>query len=161
MLVAKNYNIECNQFKVRESFFLKDFFLVSSNLNKDGYLFLTGVNISNNIVSNIIEKINFFEQEKMYLKHSITLIDMAKAINTNSTYLSKVINNVKQKNFANYINDLRVEYAIEQLNSNEKYRRYSILAIAQEVGFNNYKSFSRAFVKNTGKKVSLFIKEIE
>jgi len=119
------------------------------------------INIPSTIVASIIDKINFFEQRKMFLKSQITLASMAKNLKTNSTYLSKVINNIKQKNFTNYINDLRISYAIEQLQTNQMFRRYSILAIAQEVGFNNYKSFSRAFVKKTGKHVSLFIKELD
>lgn len=161
MIRTQKYNIDTNHIKAKRSFFLNDFFLIPCNLNREEDLFLIKINISNNIVFNIIEKINFFEQKGMFLKHSITLGTMAKALNTNSTYLSKVINNIKQKSFNNYINELRIDYAIEQLKTNKKYRRYSISAIAEEVGFNNYKSFSRAFVKKTGKQISLFIKELE
>ena len=113
------------------------------------------------LVFKIIEKLKIFESDKGFLEHEITLMSTAKILNTNSTYLSKVINKTRNKNFANYINDLRIEYTINQLKLNPKYRRYSISAIADEVGFNNTKSFSRAFYKKTGKQTSLFIKELE
>lgn len=79
----------------------------------------TEMNISNDIVTRIIDKINIFEQDKIYLECHITLMSMAKNIETNSTYLSKVINTIKHKSFTNYINDLRIEHAVEQLKINK------------------------------------------
>ncbi|WP_416337329.1 helix-turn-helix domain-containing protein [Galbibacter sp. EGI 63066] len=70
---------------------------------------------------------------------------LAKELNTNSTYLSKVINNSKQINFSNYINNLRIEYAIEKLTGSEQFRAYTIQAIAEESGFGTAQSFSSSF----------------
>jgi len=116
--------------------------------------------IPEKLTTEIIKKLKMFEQRKEFLIHEITLISIAKKFNTNSSYLSKVINEFKGKNFANYINDLRIEYTINQLNLNSKYRQYSIAAVADEAGFNNSKSFSRAFLKRTGKQASVFIREL-
>jgi len=119
------------------------------------------IGIPKQLVLKIKERLKAFECNRGFLEHQITLISTAKGLDTNSTYLSKVINETREKNFANYINDLRIEYAIRQLKLNPKYRRYSIAAIASEVGFSNTKSFSRAFLKKTTKQASIFIKELE
>ncbi|HLV70233.1 MAG TPA: helix-turn-helix domain-containing protein, partial [Xanthomarina sp.] len=80
---------------------------------------------------------------------------------TNSTYLSKIINTYKGKSINNYITDLRVDYIINELNQNHILRKMTIKAIALEIGFNNPESFSKAFYKKTGIKPSYFIKQIE
>ncbi len=116
--------------------------------------------IPQKLFEELTQKLTTFEQKKKFLNNAISLMSLSKELDTNSSYLSKVINKTSNKNFANYINDLRIEYAIEKLNTDSKYRLYSISAIAHEVGFNNLKSFSRAFLKKTGKHPSVFIKEL-
>lgn len=86
---------------------------------------------------------------------------MQKKLETNSTYLSKTINQYKNKNFSQYINDLRIEDTITRLREDKKFRNYSIKAIAEEVGFSNSESFSKAFFKKTGYQPSYFIKNGE
>ncbi|MFT4575428.1 MAG: AraC-like DNA-binding protein [Polaribacter sp.] len=102
-----------------------------------------------------------FEFYKQYLSSEITLSSLAKTFETNSTYLSQVINQHKGKSFNSYINQLRINYTAEKLKTDSIFRRYSIKAIAGEVGFNTTESFSKAFYKNTGIKPSFFIKELE
>ncbi|WP_159025502.1 AraC family transcriptional regulator [Aquimarina sp. Aq78] len=41
------------------------------------------------------------------------------------------------------------------------YRKYTVQAIAQEIGFNNSEAFSKAFYKKTGIYPSYFIKKLE
>ena len=86
---------------------------------------------------------------------------MAKQFGTNSTYLSKVINLKKDKNFSQYINDLRIDYAIEQFEINTKFRKYTIKAIAGECGFKNAESFSKAFYKKWGIYPSYYLKQLK
>ena len=112
------------------------------------------------LVREISLKIKAFENKNKFLANNINLVSLAKELNTNSTYLSHIINNTAGKNFANYINDLRIDYAIKKLKKEPKFRRYSIAAIAEEVGFNNIKSFSRAFLKKTGEHPSEYIKKL-
>lgn len=81
-------------------------------------------------------------------------------MNTNSSYLSKVVNFYKHKNFASYINDLRIEYVVEQLKEDKKLRSYTIKSIADEVGFNNVESFTKAFYKKTGIRPSYYINNL-
>ncbi|CAM1363503.1 helix-turn-helix domain-containing protein [Tenacibaculum xiamenense] len=86
---------------------------------------------------------------------------MASKFDTNASYLSKVVNHYKQTSFSNYINQLRIEYCIEQLKNNKLWRKYTIKAIANEVGFNKAESFSKAFYKYTELRPSYFIKELK
>jgi len=67
---------------------------------------------------------------------------------------------MKGKNFSSYLSDLRVDYAIDRIKNNSQFRLYSIKAIAEETGFKNTESFSKAFHKKTGIYPSYFIKNI-
>lgn len=121
---------------------------------------LQELKISKDVIENIINGLQTFEKEKRFLNSNYTLTSLAKELNTNSSYLSKVINVMKHKNFSTYLSDLRIEYVIEEIKSNYQFRLYSIKAIAEEIGFKNTESFSKAFHKKTGIYPSFFIKEI-
>ncbi|MBC8753559.1 helix-turn-helix transcriptional regulator [Kordia sp. YSTF-M3] len=116
--------------------------------------------IDKEIIDIVLKGLDIFEREKGYLAPKLTLNDLAKRIEINSRYVSKVINHEKNKNVQNYINDLRVDYAIHKLQNDKKFRNYTIKAIAEEVGFTNTESFTKAFRKKTTLNVSYFIKKI-
>ena len=99
--------------------------------------------------------------KELFISKESTLIEVAKKIQTNTTYLSKVINTHKKKSFTSYITDLRVDYAIERLSHDRKFRSFTIGAIAQEIGFKRSESFSKAFKVKTGLYPSYFIKQLE
>lgn len=117
--------------------------------------------LSNETINTIINGLEAFEKNADFLNSKINLQLLADRLDTNTSYLSKVINQYKGNSFSSYINQLRVEYAIEKLKSNALWRKYTIKAIAKEVGFKNAESFSRAFYKLAGIKPSYFIKELE
>ncbi len=119
------------------------------------------VNIPDDIVQSLLEELNHFEKTKGYLDRKISLQSLAQELNTNSSYLSKVINHVKGKNFAAYLSDLRINESIKRLKKNKQFRNYTIQAIAHESGFKSAQSFSRAFYKKTGVYPSYFLKELE
>ncbi len=117
--------------------------------------------ISITIIKELLSQLDLFEDNKNYLNLNISLNDMAKKFGTNSTYLSKVINLKKDKNFSQYINNLRIGYAIEQFKVNPKFRKYTIKAIAGECGFKNAESFSKAFYKKWGIYPSYYLKKLD
>ncbi|KRB57899.1 AraC family transcriptional regulator [Flavobacterium sp. Root186] len=119
------------------------------------------VDLSKEKAVEILKKLDEFEKNKGYLEANINQIDFARKLETNSTYLSKTINQYKNKNFSQYINDLRIEHTITRLSEDKKFRNYSIKAISEEVGFSNSESFSKAFLKKTGYQPSYFIKNSE
>ncbi|MDE1205393.1 helix-turn-helix domain-containing protein [Tenacibaculum sp. LAR 2:5] len=76
-------------------------------------------------------------------------------------YLSKIINHFKKESFSNYLNNLRIEYIVHRLKEDKVLRKFTIRTIADEAGFNNAESFSKAFFKAKGIKPSYFLKELE
>ncbi|WP_405224412.1 helix-turn-helix domain-containing protein [Dokdonia sp. Asnod1-B02] len=102
-----------------------------------------------------------FEDTLMFTEENITLKSLALQVGTNSTYLSKYINDKKSENFSVYINDLRINHVLKLLYSSEKIRTYTVSALAKEVGFSNSKSFSNHFKRITGLSVTYFIKNLE
>ena len=119
------------------------------------------IGIPDDLINSIIKKLEKFEANNKFTKKTYTLNSLAKELNTNSAYLSKIINNIKKVSFSNYLNELRVDFAIKQLTINKHLRSYTIKAIAQEVGFNSAQSFSVAFYKKNGIYPSYFIKQLE
>jgi AraC-like DNA-binding protein len=117
--------------------------------------------LSQEAIELILEALKRFESKEQYLKTGITLGKLAKNINTNTSYLSEVINVYKVKNFTSYINDLRIDYALNRLVHDKKFRSYKLPAIAEELGYNSVQSFHIAFKKKTGTTPSIYIKEIE
>ncbi|WP_299188851.1 tetratricopeptide repeat protein [uncultured Aquimarina sp.] len=119
------------------------------------------IDIPTDVIETILKKLHDFEDKKQFAKKHYTLNSLAKELQTNSAYLSKIINVYKNVNFANYLNNLRIDFAVDQLSSNKSLRSYTIQAIAEEVGFKNAQSFSSAFHKKTGIYPSYFIKHIK
>ncbi len=118
------------------------------------------IDIPAEVIEGVLKKLYAFESSHKFSKKHYTLNSLAKELNTNSAYLSKIINVYKHINFANYLNNLRVDFAVDQLTVNKPLRSYTIKAIAEEVGFKNAQSFSSAFHKRTGIYPSYFIKQL-
>ena len=108
----------------------------------------------------LISKIDDFEANNGFLKKNLTLDSLAKEFQTNRDYLSKLINELKGKNFSQYLNELRINYVVEELKSNKKMRKHTIAAIAEDIGYNNSESFTNAFKKITGTLPSYYIKAL-
>ncbi|EZH74889.1 hypothetical protein ATO12_09115 [Aquimarina atlantica] len=119
------------------------------------------IGISEDIVNAVLKGLQKFEDKQGYLSTNITTGELAKKLQTNSKYLSKIINTYKQKSFSVYINELRIDYVIEKLKRESKFRLYTIKAISREIGFNTTEAFSKSFYKKTGIYPSYFIKQLE
>lgn len=88
-------------------------------------------------------------QEKIYINEKLSIEDIAVKLDTNTKYISQVINETYNKNFYNFINFYRIEEAKRLLISEEN-DKYSILGIAQSVGFVSKSTFNVAFKRYTG-----------
>jgi len=119
------------------------------------------INIPQDIIDAILSGLNTFERDKKFTSQKVTLNVLAKELKTNTTYLSKIINHHKNTSFSNYLNTLRIEYAVDELKTNSTFRKFTIKSIAEEVGFNNSESFSKAFHKTKGIKPSCFLRELD
>ena len=135
-------------------------------IDKQNKLEVTGqtkqsdLNISEALIQDILKRLEVFEKQQKYLTPDVSLQSLSKDLQTNPNYLSRVINFDRDKNFSQYLNDLRIAYALEALQENPTFLRYSIKAIALECGYTNATSFSRAFYKQTGLYPSFYIKQL-
>lgn len=117
-------------------------------------------NLGEGIVLKITNYLEKLENENLFLQPNITTQSIAEKLNTNNKYISIVIKEYKNKNFVDYINELRINYAVQKLKAEKKSIQYTIAGLATDFGFNTAESFSNAFFKYTGLKPSFFIKEL-
>jgi len=93
---------------------------------------------------------------KAYANPELTLTDLAKKLETNTSLLSKVINAGFGQNFNDFINYYRVEDVKQKLQT-EAAGQVTIMSIAYDAGFNSKATFNRAFKKFTGKSPKDFL----
>lgn len=117
--------------------------------------------IAAEVVDQLLEKLVDFEHKKGYLDNTLTIQKVALQLNTNTKYLSKVINDQKEKTFVQYINDLRITHSVDQLKAQPKLRNYTMLSLAREFGFNSAEAFAAAFYKKYKIKPTFFIKSLK
>ena len=80
--------------------------------------------------------------------NKLSLEYIANELNISNSYIIKIIKNKTNMNFTDYVNQLRINLAIQLLlNDNID---YSIQEISEKVGYNSQHYFSRAFKKYTG-----------
>ena len=108
----------------------------------------------------ILSMLKTLEEKKFYLRAEFNQQEVAKKLKTNTTYLSYVVNKKFEKSFSDYVNELKINYAINEMIMNPIYRKYSTQAIAESVGFKNAISFTKSFHKRTGVTPVQFIKRI-
>ena len=99
------------------------------------------------------------KDRKPYQDTELTLFTLAKQLRIHPNHLSQIINQHRNQNFFDYINEYRVNDVKEALFS-RKYDNHSLLGIAHEFGFNSKASFNRAFKKFTGMTPSEFRKTV-
>jgi len=106
----------------------------------------------NVLLKNILIQMN---EKRVYLDPKLTIDSLAENLNTNRTYISKVVNEAFNMNFNNFINSFRVKEAVRIL-SDKEYHDYTLENIATLAGFNNKTTFNTTFKKYTGITPSFF-----
>jgi AraC-like DNA-binding protein len=108
-------------------------------------------NQSRSLISNEeVEKLtSYMESEKPYLNPSLSIRNLSEEIEMNSRDLSVLINKNLNKHFFDFVNEYRINEAMNILKNPEK-KDFTVLEILYEVGFNSKSSFNTAFKKYTG-----------
>ncbi len=86
---------------------------------------------------------------KVYEDPELSLAQVAKQLQSNPSFISKMVNNGFGVNFNDFVNQFRIEAVKEMLNKGE-HKKQTLLGIAFDCGFNSKATFNRAFKKATG-----------
>ncbi len=98
-------------------------------------------------------------REALFKNSELKLTDLAKVLDTHPNYLSQVINEREGKNFYAYLNSLRVEEFI-RLAARPENKRFTILALAFDCGFNSKSTFNKYFRSMTGENPSEYVEKL-
>ncbi|OCA80068.1 hypothetical protein BBH99_16875 [Chryseobacterium contaminans] len=109
----------------------------------------------------LLELLDEFEKGNLYNNKGMSLSFLAGELNTNTKYLSYVINQHKSSDFKTYINRLRINYIVDKLINDEKYRQYKISILADECGFSSHSKFAAVFKAVTDFSPSAYIKYLD
>ncbi|MGC4041152.1 MAG: helix-turn-helix domain-containing protein [Flavobacterium sp.] len=101
------------------------------------------------------------EEKQAFLKPKFKLGFVAQKLNTNTAYLSQYFNQVMQKSFSEYTQELRINYVLQKLHDNRQFSNYTLQAIAEEVGYKDATTFVRVFKKQTGLSPNYYIEELK
>jgi AraC-like DNA-binding protein len=116
--------------------------------------------INPEIVKSILSNLEKLEIANKFLEKDLTLHKLATMLKTNTKYAAKVILKYRGKGTIEYITELKTNYIINLLKSENKYRNYTNKALAEEAGFGSTQNFTKAFKNTTGKSPTSFIQEI-
>ena len=92
----------------------------------------------------------FCKEQHIYTDSTLNREKVAEKLGISAGYVSQIVNTITEDNFANYINQYRVE-AVKEMISNSDYENYNLLAMGLESGFTSKATFYKAFKKHTGK----------
>ena len=96
---------------------------------------------------------------RLYLQHDLTLAQLARALNTNRTYLGQYFSN-SGTNYNTYINDLRITYFVNSYREAvSKCQPVTAKQLAIESGYHSYSTFSLAFKQRMGCNVTTWMHE--
>lgn len=98
------------------------------------------------------------KEDKLYLDDSLSIHSLASALNTNSKYLSLLINTEFEKSFVVFVNEFRITEA-KTLLLEGKSKKLTIEGVGYEAGFKSKSAFNLAFKKFTGDTPSSFLKK--
>lgn len=119
------------------------------------------INISSKTEKILLRKLELFEKNKGFIKKDINLSSLAKQFETNTKYLSEIIKTHRQKQFNNYLNELRVNYIVDRLQNEPKYINTKISYLASDCGFTSHSTFTTIFTQITNESPSIFMKRIK
>lgn len=106
--------------------------------------------LSPEVLETIIIKLKKFENDKKFLERGLTQVKLARRLNTNTTYLSRIVYYHSGEKFSDYLNNLKIEHIVSLLKSGSRYRRYTNKALGEEAGFKSTQNFVVVFKKKMG-----------
>jgi tetratricopeptide (TPR) repeat protein len=105
-----------------------------------------------------LEKI--VKADRVFTRKQITLADLAAQIQTNTSYLSRIINEHYKMNFSNFLNLYRIREA-QRMFAGNLHLTMTLEGIADSIGFQSRSTFNTAFKKITGVTPSVYLKNLK
>ena len=99
---------------------------------------------------------SYMQRQKPFTNPDLTLAELALQLRMPPHVLSKLLNEEYQKNFFDFINYHRIEELKSRLND-PRFRSFTVLSMAYEVGFNSKTAFNRSFKKLTNQTPSEYL----
>ena len=87
--------------------------------------------------------------DKIFLNEDLTLAETARQLSTNTSYLSRLINEHYQVNFSAFLNRFRIQEA-QKMILDDKFNNFSMEGIAKSSGFRSKSTFNQVFKNSTG-----------
>lgn len=103
--------------------------------------------------------IKALEEDKLFLSEALNLKMFADHLNSNTSYVSKTINEGFGKNFNSLINEYRVKEIIQFFQEGH-HHTFTIETLSQRAGFKSKSSFQKAFKKYTGVTASYYLEQL-
>lgn len=100
--------------------------------------------------------LQLMQQDKAYEDPELSLAEVAKQLQSNPSFISKMVNQGFGINFNDFVNRFRIEAVKEMILRGEQ-KKQTLLGIAFECGFNSKATFNRAFKKIAGQSPKEFI----
>ncbi|MES2811280.1 MAG: tetratricopeptide repeat protein [Bacteroidota bacterium] len=98
----------------------------------------------------LLNKLKRFESSTKFVNNDMSLAVLAGQFETNTKYLSEIINKHYNVNFNTYINKLRINFIVNKLKSDPNFMNYKISYLAEACGFSSHSSFATIFKSVTG-----------
>ena len=98
----------------------------------------------------------YMETNRPYLKQTLSLEDLAHQLGTNKVYLSRTINVISGRNYCQFVNYYRIQYAKDLMRKNSDSK---MIEVAMESGFNSVVTFNMAFKLNENLTPSEWLRE--
>jgi AraC-like DNA-binding protein len=99
--------------------------------------------------------LKLFENESIYRESKLQLQDVSDMLKVAPHNLSQTINSIAGKPFYDFVNDYRIKY-LQKLLEDPGQKRFTILALGIESGFNSKASLNRVFKERTGLSPSAY-----
>lgn len=113
--------------------------------------------MSENTQKDLLRKLERFERSHQFRDRNISIAVLAGKMRTNTKYLSFIINTYRNKDFNNYINELRINYIMAKMREDNRYLNYKISYLAEECGFATHSQFTKVFKSVAGMSPSAFM----
>ena len=121
----------------------------------------TTVELSAEMVSKFNQKLEIFEKEKRFLDKTFSYSMLATELETNTKYLNYFLKYHLHTDYHTYINKLRIQFIIHELEMKPHVRKYTLAHLADISGYGSYSAFAVNFKRIMKQSPSKYIQNLK